>query len=64
MYIYFFEHVVHYCYLLQTNLKVDKDNLILVFGKGSLHAISSIDGEVLWKKEIAPERYADLEFYA
>ncbi|PQM34223.1 hypothetical protein Pyn_29537 [Prunus yedoensis var. nudiflora] len=38
-----------------TNLKVDKDNLILVFGKGSLHAISSIDGEVLWKKEIAQE---------
>ena len=38
-----------------TSLKVDKGNLILVFGKGSLHAISSIDGEVLWEKDFAAE---------
>ncbi|PON37264.1 ER membrane protein complex subunit [Parasponia andersonii] len=40
---------------LPTNLKVDKDNLILVFGKGSLHAVSSIDGEVVWKKDFSDE---------
>ncbi|CAN6682001.1 unnamed protein product [Malus baccata var. baccata] len=38
-----------------TSLKIDKENLILVFGKGSLHAISSIDGEVLWEKDFAVE---------
>lgn len=43
--------------LVQTNLKVDKDNAIFVYGKGSLHAVSSIDGEILWKKDFAAERY-------
>ncbi|CAL5431656.1 unnamed protein product [Camellia sinensis] len=38
-----------------TNLKVDKDNVILVYGNGCLHAISSIDGEVLWKKDLTAE---------
>jgi len=42
---------------LQKNLKADKDDLILVFGKGCLHAISGIDGEVLWRKDFASERY-------
>ncbi|CAJ1973877.1 unnamed protein product [Sphenostylis stenocarpa] len=37
------------------NLKADKDDLILVFGKGYLHAVSGIDGEVLWKKDFAGE---------
>ncbi|KAK2446230.1 ER membrane protein complex subunit [Trifolium repens] len=37
------------------NLKSDKDDTILVFGKGCLNAISSIDGEVLWKKDFAGE---------
>ena len=31
------------------NLKVDKDYPITVFGGGYLHAVSAIDGEVLWK---------------
>lgn len=44
-------------YILQKNLKADKDDLILVFGKGCLHAISGIDGEVLWRKDFAGERY-------
>lgn len=39
--------------ILQTNLKVDKDNVIFVYGNGCLHAVSSIDGEVLWKEPIA-----------
>ncbi|KAJ9702333.1 hypothetical protein PVL29_004189 [Vitis rotundifolia] len=37
------------------NMKIDKDNVIFVFGKGCLHAVSSIDGEVLWKKDFADE---------
>jgi len=44
-------------FYLQKNPKSDKDDLILVFGKGSLHAVSSIDGEVLWRKDFAGERY-------
>jgi len=43
--------------IVQKNLKADKDDLILVFGKGCLHAVSSIDGEVLWKKDFVGERY-------
>lgn len=43
--------------LVQMNLKVDKDNVILVYGKGCLHAVSSIDGEILWTKDFAAERY-------
>ncbi|CAL0327297.1 unnamed protein product [Lupinus luteus] len=37
------------------NLKADKDDLILVFGKGCLHAVSSIDGEVLWRHDFVGE---------
>ncbi|KAF8388951.1 hypothetical protein HHK36_025634 [Tetracentron sinense] len=40
---------------ISTNFKVDKDNIILVFGKGCLHAVSSVDGEILWRKELATE---------
>ncbi|GFS44909.1 catalytics [Actinidia rufa] len=40
---------------VQKNLKVDKDNAILVYGNGCLHAVSSIDGEVLWNKELTAE---------
>ncbi|KAJ7965963.1 ER membrane protein complex subunit 1 [Quillaja saponaria] len=36
-------------------LKVEKDNVILVFGKGVLHAVSSSDGEVLWRKDFVAE---------
>lgn len=45
-------------YLLQKNLKADKDDLILVYGKGHLHAISGIDGEILWRKDFASDRYS------
>ncbi|KAK4798368.1 hypothetical protein SAY86_030694 [Trapa natans] len=41
--------------LVPTNLKVDKDNLVLAFGGGCLVAVSSIDGEMLWKKDFAAE---------
>lgn len=43
--------------LVQKNVKTEKDDLILVFSKGSLQAISGIDGEVMWKKDFASERY-------
>ncbi|VVB14136.1 unnamed protein product [Arabis nemorensis] len=39
------------------NLKVDKDYPILVFGGGYLHAVSAIDGEVLWKKDFTAEGF-------
>ncbi|KAK4348448.1 hypothetical protein RND71_031203 [Anisodus tanguticus] len=31
----------------------DKDNVILVYGNGYLHAVSSIEGDILWKKDLA-----------
>ncbi|XP_059645439.1 uncharacterized protein LOC132286999 [Cornus florida] len=37
------------------NLKVDKDSVIIIYSNGCLHAVSSIDGELLWKKELATE---------
>ncbi|KAH7658285.1 Quinoprotein alcohol dehydrogenase-like protein [Dioscorea alata] len=39
------------------NAGVEKDNLILVYGGGCLHAISSVDGEVAWKKEFSLEGF-------
>lgn len=47
---------------MQINLTVDKDNVILVFGKGCLHAVSSIDGVVLWKKDFSAERFKNFTF--
>ncbi|KAH6825368.1 catalytics protein [Perilla frutescens var. hirtella] len=41
--------------LIPPNLKIDKDNVMFVYGNGFVHAVSSIDGEVLWKKELASE---------
>lgn len=41
---------------LQPNIKVEKDNIILVYGKGWLYAISSIDGEVLWRNDFSTKR--------
>lgn len=34
-------------------MKADKDDLIFVYGKGHLHAISSIGGEILWRKDLS-----------
>ena len=50
------ESVVNEVFDLQTSSKVDKDNTILVFGKGSLHAVSSIHGEIVWKVDFPDER--------
>ncbi|KAG1330419.1 ER membrane protein complex subunit 1 [Cocos nucifera] len=35
------------------NINLGKGNRILVFSGGWLHAVSSIDGEIVWKKEFA-----------
>ncbi|RZC50279.1 hypothetical protein C5167_018705 [Papaver somniferum] len=40
---------------IPSSLKYGKDNIILVFGMGSLHAVSSIDGEVIWRKDLVAE---------
>ncbi|XAR70870.1 hypothetical protein NMG60_11027904 [Bertholletia excelsa] len=40
---------------IPTNLKVDRVNVIFVYGNGCLHAVSSIDGEVLWSKDLTTE---------
>ncbi|XP_021275954.1 ER membrane protein complex subunit 1 [Herrania umbratica] len=45
--------------LVPTNLKVDKDNVVIVFTNGRLHAVSSNDGEVLWKKDFEAESLDD-----
>lgn len=37
------------------NLKVDLDSPIFVYGGACLYAISSIDGEILWKKDFTTE---------
>ncbi|XP_009623191.1 uncharacterized protein [Nicotiana tomentosiformis] len=39
--------------LTPTNLKADKDNVILVYGNGYLHYLSSIDGDILWKMDLS-----------
>ena len=44
-------------------MKVDKDYPILVFGGGYLHAVSPIDGEVLWKKDFTAEGYDSIHFF-
>ncbi|XP_051131617.1 uncharacterized protein LOC127251789 [Andrographis paniculata] len=41
--------------LIPTNLTVDKDKVIFVYGNGVIHAVASIDGDVIWKKELASE---------
>ncbi|KAL6574922.1 hypothetical protein OROMI_012207 [Orobanche minor] len=40
-----------------TNLKVERVNVLFVCGNGFIHAVASIDGEVIWKKELAAEGF-------
>ncbi|KAI3695762.1 hypothetical protein L1987_78762 [Smallanthus sonchifolius] len=42
------------------NLKVDLDSPIFVYSGACIHAISSIDGEYLWKKDFASEGSVDV----
>ncbi|KAL8526206.1 hypothetical protein ACS0TY_015431 [Phlomoides rotata] len=41
--------------LIPTNLKVDKDNAMFVYANGFIHAVASIDGEVIWRKHLSSE---------
>lgn len=34
---------------------------MFVYGNGFIHAISSIDGEVIWKKELASEGFDNVK---
>ncbi|KAK6140026.1 hypothetical protein DH2020_026242 [Rehmannia glutinosa] len=43
--------------LIPTNLKVNRDNVLFVYGNGFIHAVATIDGEVIWKKELASEGF-------
>ncbi|KAG9456106.1 hypothetical protein H6P81_000614 [Aristolochia fimbriata] len=41
--------------VVPANIKMEKQNTILVFAGGCLHAMSSIDGEVMWRKDFSME---------
>ncbi|XP_030543021.1 ER membrane protein complex subunit 1 [Rhodamnia argentea] len=41
--------------IVPTSFRVDKENLILAFAEGCLHAVSSVDGEIIWRKDFAAE---------
>ncbi|XVF48572.1 hypothetical protein PTKIN_Ptkin03bG0201300 [Pterospermum kingtungense] len=41
--------------LVPANLKVQKDNVVIIFSNGRLFAVSCIDGQVLWKKDFEAE---------
>lgn len=43
--------------LAPANLKVDQDNFIFVYSSRCLHAVSSVDGEVIWKKDFVTEGF-------
>ncbi|XP_043724158.1 ER membrane protein complex subunit 1-like isoform X2 [Telopea speciosissima] len=43
------------------SVMINLDNLIFAFGRGCLHAVSSIDGEVLWRKELSELTTESLE---
>ena len=49
---------------LQANMNVGKDNLILVFGGSSIHALSSMDGQIVWRKELSIDRYRLTSFWS
>ncbi|XP_010049094.2 ER membrane protein complex subunit 1 [Eucalyptus grandis] len=39
--------------IVPTSFRVDRENLIFAFAGGCLHAVSSIDGEIIWRKDFA-----------
>lgn len=49
--------------LLQVTVKIDKDSAVLAFSGGWLHAVSSIDGEILWRTELSLEGYLSLPLF-
>lgn len=55
-----FRNIIVYCGLVQANLKIGKDDVVFVYGSGCLYAVASIDGEVIWKKELTSEGFEPL----
>ncbi|KAE8687815.1 U-box domain-containing protein 26-like [Hibiscus syriacus] len=47
--------VIHGIDILQTNLIIERNNVVVIFSNGRLHAVSCIDGEVLWNKDFEAE---------
>ncbi|KAE8688066.1 hypothetical protein F3Y22_tig00111002pilonHSYRG00102 [Hibiscus syriacus] len=43
-----------------TNLIIERNNVVVIFSNGRLHAVSCIDGEVLWNKDFEAERNGKL----
>ncbi|KAE8680934.1 U-box domain-containing protein 26-like [Hibiscus syriacus] len=41
--------------LLMTNLIIERNNVVVIFSNGRLHAVSCVDGEVLWNKDFEAE---------
>ncbi|KAI4376953.1 hypothetical protein MLD38_014654 [Melastoma candidum] len=41
--------------LVQPSVGVEKETVLLAFSGGFLHAVSSIDGEILWRKDLGSE---------
>ncbi|XWS70327.1 hypothetical protein CRYUN_Cryun03dG0038500 [Craigia yunnanensis] len=48
-------YVIDYIDVVQTNLKIERDNVVVIFSNGRLNAVSCIDGEVRWKKDFEAE---------
>ena len=55
--------MIDYTNVVQTNLKIEKDNVLIVFSNGRLNAVSCIDGEVLWKKDFEAERLVQIKSF-
>ncbi|XP_068652377.1 uncharacterized protein [Aristolochia californica] len=49
--------------VVPANIKMEKPNTILVFGSGCLHAVSSIDGEILWRKDFSTESLEIMQIF-
>ncbi|CAI9097878.1 OLC1v1034391C2 [Oldenlandia corymbosa var. corymbosa] len=42
---------------IPTNLKIGKEDFILVYSSGILYAVSSVDGEPFWKRDLVSEGF-------
>ena len=56
--------MIDYTNVVQTNLKIEKDNVVVIFSNGRLNAVSCVDGEVLWKKDFEAERLVQFESFS
>lgn len=47
--------------LIAVNQNLEKDAVILVYGNGCIHAVSSIDGSVIWSTELVAKSLKNLQ---